>query len=505
MQTLPSEPMTSGTVLGGKYRLSHPIGFGSMGTVWSAMNQATSREVAVKLLLGSSPDLRHRLLREARSCGALKHPNIIDIYDATETEGGEPFLVMELLSGETLAQLLAQRRRLESIEAARIALQAARALAAAHTIGIVHRDLKPANIFLHVPPGAAAPIVKVLDFGVAKHVGGDDGFRTVAGGLVGSPAYMSPEQARADRTIDHRSDIWSLGVVLFQMLTGVRPFTGESREILEKISTGPIPTVAERIRNADPRLNDLVVRCLERDRDQRLGAASEIAQILELLVSQRTAVTAAPPPRTTFSSRPDVILQDDGTASRSDAAVFVGPPSSRAPAIPPAPGPALSPMDECEAATMLLNARKRPDLGWPAAPPALLVLPEMTPRGTIKMSAADMIRLRTAPSTALPAPISTTAPLVPSFNGVPPIPSANNAPAASAAPRFATGARAIPSPGEGFALKVLVAAAVTTSLGLLLLTIIYFAISRNYTHAPTPAAAPQGSSLTSGELEPVNN
>jgi serine/threonine-protein kinase len=503
MPTLPSEPITSGAVLGGKYRLSHPIGFGSMGTVWAAVNQTTSREVAVKLLLGSSPDLLHRFQREARSLGALKHPNIIDIYDAMETESGEPFLVMELLSGETLAQLLAQRRRLESIEAARIALQVARALAAAHTLGIVHRDLKPANIFLHVPPGAADPIVKVLDFGVAKRVGGDDGFRTVAGGLVGSPAYMSPEQARADRTIEHRSDIWSLGVVLFQMLTGVLPFTGESPELLEKIGAGPIPTVAERIRNADPRLNDLVARCLERDRDERLGAASEIAQILESVVSQKTAAAAAPPPpRSPCSSRPDAIGQDEGTASRSDAAVFVGPPSSRAPAIPPAPSPALSPMDECDAATVRCDFRKMADLVRQVAPPGLHALPEMTPRGTVKMSAADVLQLHPPKGAALPTPISTTAPLVlsgivPAVKSAPPVSSIKSAPAPSAAPRCAASARAIPSRGEGFALRVLVGAAVTTSLGLLLLAALYFAIYATSADAPATGSlvVPESSAL----------
>ena len=507
MPTFPSDAITSGSVLAGKYRLSRPLGRGSMGTVWAAVNQATSREVAVKLLLESSPDLRHRLQREAHSYGALQHPNVIDIYDVAETEGGEPFLVMELLSGETLAQLLAQRRRLESLEAARIALQAARALAAAHTIGIVHRDLKPANIFMHVPPGAADPIVKVLDFGVAKHVGGDDGFRTVAGGLVGSPAYMSPEQARADRAIDHRSDIWSFGVVLFQMLTGVRPFTGESREILEKIGVGPIPTVAEHIRNADPRLNDLVARCLERDRDERLGTASEIVQILESVRAQRTAVTAAPsPPRSTFSSRPDAILQDDGTASRSDAAVFVGPPSSRAPASPPAPGPALSPMDECDAATVRMDSRKMADLVRRPAPPALLVLPETTPRGTIKMGVADVLGLRTPNGATLPAPISTTARLVPLVTDTPTVPLANDIPAASAAPRYAAGARAIPSRGEGLALRIIVVAAVTTSLGLCLLILIYFFISESSTPTPTPPAAslvlPGNSAPTSAAASP---
>jgi serine/threonine-protein kinase len=273
-----------------------------MGSVWAAVNESTSREVAVKLIVGSSADLRHRLLREARACGALKHPNVIDIYDVAQTESGEPFLVMELLSGENLSQILKERRRLEPIEAARIALDVARALSAAHAIGIIHRDLKPANIFLHRLPGKTDPMVKVLDFGVAKNVTTDDGLRTAIGGLVGSPAYMSPEQTRADRDIDHRADLWSLGVVLFQMLTGVRPFTGEAHEVLAKIAKGPIPTVAELVRNTPASLDDLVARCLKRNRDERIASAAEIVRLLDAMVSQGAAALQPPRPQALSSS-----------------------------------------------------------------------------------------------------------------------------------------------------------------------------------------------------------
>jgi DNA-binding NtrC family response regulator len=279
--------LATGTILGGKYRLSRRIGQGAMGAVWAAVNQDTSREVAVKLILGSEPELRQRFMREARSCGALKHPNVIDIFDVAQTASGEPFLVMELLSGETLSQLLARKRRLEPMEAARIALAVARALEAAHARGIVHRDLKSANIFLHTTPGEGEPMVKVLDFGMANNVTSDDGLKTSLGNPVGSPAYMSPEQARADSTVDHRSDIWSLGILLFQMLAGVRPFTGESHLLLSKILKGPIPTLGEIVRGADPQLSEIIARCLKRDRNHRFRSATEIAELLEPVATGR--------------------------------------------------------------------------------------------------------------------------------------------------------------------------------------------------------------------------
>ncbi len=217
--------MKSGALIGGKYRLTRQIGSGAMGVVWAATNESLGREVALKLIVSSNDELRMRLLREGRACGGLKQRNIIELYDVGETAEGDPFLVMQLLSGETLASLLKGKRRLEPAHAARIARDVALALVAAHGAGVIHRDLKPTNIFLHEEIDASGDpitVVKVLDFGVAKKSGGEsDGLATVTGGLVGSPAYMSPEQANAQRDLDHRSDLWSLGIVLFELLTGV--------------------------------------------------------------------------------------------------------------------------------------------------------------------------------------------------------------------------------------------------------------------------------------------
>ncbi|HTN86397.1 MAG TPA: serine/threonine-protein kinase, partial [Sorangium sp.] len=273
--------LASGVLIDRKYRLVRQIGEGAMGVVWSAVNVATAREVALKLIHRPEAEFRLRLQREARNCGALRHRNVIDIYDMGETEAGEPFLVMQLLTGETVAELLARRRKLEPAVAASIGRDVARGLAAAHAMHIIHRDLKPANIFLHREPDMDEPVVKVLDFGVAKNLSVNDGLHTVQGGAVGSPLYMSPEQVRAEPNVDHRADIWALGVVLFEMLTGVRPFQGDAQAVFMGILTGEVPTVSRYLRRVDQGLVDLIARCMRRDRADRIGSAAEIAAQLD--------------------------------------------------------------------------------------------------------------------------------------------------------------------------------------------------------------------------------
>ncbi|WP_437534171.1 protein kinase [Sorangium sp. So ce726] len=273
--------LASGVLIDKKYRLLRQIGEGAMGVVWAAVNVATAREVALKLIHRPETEFRLRLQREARNCGALRHRNVIDIYDMGETEAGEPFLVMQLLTGETVADLLARRRRLDPPVAASIGRDVARGLAAAHAMHIIHRDLKPANIFLHREPDMDEPVVKVLDFGVAKNLSVNDGLHTVQGGAVGSPLYMSPEQVRAEPNVDHRADIWALGVVLFEMLTGMRPFQGDAQAVFMGILTGEIPTVSKYLRRVDQGLVDLIARCMRRDRAERISAAAEVAALLD--------------------------------------------------------------------------------------------------------------------------------------------------------------------------------------------------------------------------------
>lgn len=275
--------MKSGALIAGKFRLVRPIGRGAMGEVWEATHEGTSRQVAIKLILEPTDELRIRLIREAQAYGMLRHRNIVEILDVGQTDEGDPFLVMQLLLGETLADRLTRQRRLGVPEAARIARDVARALAVAHTASIIHRDLKPANIFLHDEPDEEIAVVKVVDFGVSKNLLASDGLSTVAGGMVGSPAYMSPEQAAAGTRgpVDHRADLWSLGVVLFEMLTGVRPLQGDAVSIIPQIVSAEIPLVTTFVRSIDPRLAALVARCLDRDLAKRVGSAAELATLLQ--------------------------------------------------------------------------------------------------------------------------------------------------------------------------------------------------------------------------------
>ncbi|WP_437488204.1 protein kinase [Sorangium sp. So ce1014] len=306
----PSPPAAPpGALVCGKYRLLRRIGEGAMGVVWAAHNEATSREVALKLLARPDPELRVRLLREARACGAVSHRNIVDIYDADATENGDPFLVMPLLSGETLSALLKRKRKLEIPEASRIARDIARGLSAAHERGIIHRDLKPSNIFLHTEPGESNYVVKILDFGVSKFLTGPDQIRTATGILIGSPAYMSPEQVRAQGDIDTRADLWALGVLMFEMLTSRRPIQGRAHELLRNVLQGEIPTVSQIVWQVDPGLDAIVAQCLRRDREQRPRSAADVAAALEPFARPSAQPRSASSPGSSPDLRYDVPQQ----------------------------------------------------------------------------------------------------------------------------------------------------------------------------------------------------
>jgi eukaryotic-like serine/threonine-protein kinase len=297
--------MSPDTLIAGKYRLVSRIGQGAMGEVWAAINVSTDRQVALKLISSSDPELSRRLLREARAMGRLDHPNIVQILDRGETSAGEPFLVMQLLQGETLGQRLRRERTLSQAIAAGIALDIALALRVAHGKQIIHRDLKPGNIFLHRELDTEDDIVKVVDFGVSKlTLDGDAG--TMTQDIVGSPAYMSPEQIHSSG-VDGRTDVWALGVMLFEMLAGRRPFPGtQTAVVIGQILTQPVPRVETAATNVSRAMGDVIAGCLERDLDRRIGGAAELIRALRPLAPRtRFAAAEDSDARGRFTSLPD--------------------------------------------------------------------------------------------------------------------------------------------------------------------------------------------------------
>jgi eukaryotic-like serine/threonine-protein kinase len=225
-----SDPI-QGQIVADRYRLFSLCGRGGMGSVWRASDLLEGRECAVKILHRTAPErmshLAGRFLREAKVATAIDSPNAVRVLDYG-VDGELPFIVMELLEGETLAATLRRSGRMTAAETFTIVDQVAKALARAHEIGVVHRDLKPANIFLS-QSSDGTPVAKVLDFGIAKIVDEETISRdlTETGALLGTPHYMSPEQIDGARYVDLRADLWSLAVIAFECLTGRRPFQGD--------------------------------------------------------------------------------------------------------------------------------------------------------------------------------------------------------------------------------------------------------------------------------------
>jgi tRNA A-37 threonylcarbamoyl transferase component Bud32 len=277
--------MTSqvGKILGDKYRLTELIGRGGMGSVYEAEHVVLNKRVAVKLLhpeYAGDGEIKARFLREAQAASAIGHANIIEIHDVGEDEG-TPFIVMELLQGTSLSALLTRRGKLTPQHVVAVARQIADALTAAHGKGIVHRDLKADNVFLIHHPRLGEQ-VKLLDFGISKVADLDGVELTQTGAVIGTPHYMAPEQARGEKDVDARIDVWALGVMMYQMLTGELPFPGTgTAEVLSRILTQPMVPLESPDLPDD--LVEIVERALEKDRDARFGSAAELMAALEPL------------------------------------------------------------------------------------------------------------------------------------------------------------------------------------------------------------------------------
>ncbi|WP_438000335.1 protein kinase [Sorangium sp. So ce185] len=267
-----------GSVIGGKYRIERPLSQGGMGSVWVARHVTLGSPVAVKLMapeLAAVPSFVARFEREARIAANLQSPHVVHVQDHG-IDGGHPYLVMELLHGEDLEARLKRVRRLSVSSATRILMQAGRALRRAHEAGLVHRDLKPGNLFLARVDDEE--VVKILDFGIAKDISGRPMTEvTRTGEVLGSPYYMSPEQVRGERDIDHRSDLWSLAVILFRAITGELPFPGdELGSVFAKILVDPPPRPTRAAPDLPRAIDSFFARALERDRTQRFQSVNEM-------------------------------------------------------------------------------------------------------------------------------------------------------------------------------------------------------------------------------------
>jgi serine/threonine-protein kinase len=301
-----------GAVIAGRYRLDRLIGEGGMGVVWAATDTDKNRPVCIKHLRADAAgdeETRKRFLREAQATSAIAHPNIVAIHDFVKTSDGLPAIVMDLLDGEPLSDRLSRERKLSVADTASILLPVVSAVGTAHSLGIVHRDLKPDNIFL-CSDGAS---VKVLDFGIAKLTSppADANASSVITGtwaLLGTPYYMSPEQIIGEKDIDHRTDIWALGVILYECLAGVRPAEaktpGKIFELILLKGITPLKTAAPTV----PRdLASLVGRMLARERVDRPADLREVLDVLarhtptrapafDPPVEPRTSLPSVPPP-----------------------------------------------------------------------------------------------------------------------------------------------------------------------------------------------------------------
>ncbi len=272
-----------GEVLASKYRLEELLGSGGMGHVYRAVNQHVGRAVAIKVLRSEHAQnamVKDRFLREARAANLVRHPNVVDVLDIGEEDGGAPFIVQELLEGEDLAHLVARRGgKLPIDEVCDLLVLVIDAVAEAHLRGVVHRDIKPENVFLaKTPRGPAVP--KLLDFGISK-VRAPDLRATEVGLMMGTPAYMAPEQIQGARDADPRSDVWALGVMMFELIAGRMPFDAQDApQLFVLIATRDAPTLLEVRADVPPAISRVVERCLRRRPDERYPSAAELGRDL---------------------------------------------------------------------------------------------------------------------------------------------------------------------------------------------------------------------------------
>ena len=329
-----------GDLVAGKYRIERKLAEGGMGVLFEATHLQLEELVAIKFLREevaskAEGDAVERFLREARSSIKLRSEHVVRILDVAALESGVPYIVMELLVGKDLDQIVTQSGPLPPTDAVDFVLQACEALAEAHQRGIVHRDIKPANLFL-ASRADGSPCIKVLDFGISKvstGPGGKDLGLTNTQAVMGSPRYMSPEQLRASKSVDARCDIWAIGIVLYELLTGAPPFDGETMTAVCAAILQDQPASMTASRPEIPAaLEAVVLRALEKDPARRFGSVAELAEGLRAFASSSGVTSVGRVQGTMRGSSPLFVTQTIGSLNDVDVVAV------QAPTAVPAPG-----------------------------------------------------------------------------------------------------------------------------------------------------------------------
>ncbi len=334
----------TGAILSRRYRLARLIGTGGMGSVYEAHDLADNRSLAIKILALDwlhDDEIKARFLDEGRMCQRLIHPNIVRVFDVGEAEDGSPYIVMEKLEGVPLSAYTRAGVRVPTNQAAPILQGILAGLGAAHAQGVVHRDLKPENVFLAREPNGSF-CAKILDFGIAKvmDAAGGMGQKTKTGALLGTPAYMSPEQIKNAKDVDARADLWSAGVMLYEMLTGRIAFPAPTEYARLAAVLNSTPPSLEQVDPSLARLSAFVQLAMQKDRTQRFQSALEMARALGAAVGTDTAMS--PAAHAGPSTMPGAALPATPLSRLPDVpSVFLAAPSM-APPSPSVPAPAMT-------------------------------------------------------------------------------------------------------------------------------------------------------------------
>jgi serine/threonine-protein kinase len=398
MNQLGSIQLREGDLLAGKYRIGRVLGVGGMGVVVAARHEQLEQMVAIKFVKDDALDndeAVERFLREARSAARLKSEHVARVLDVGRLESGAPYMVMEFLEGSDLAQALTKDGPMAVDLAAALMLQVCEAVAEAHAAGIVHRDLKPENLFLTRTVGGS-PKMKVLDFGVSKTsmpLGDPSAKLTRTRAMLGSPLYMAPEQLRSSRDVDSRTDVWSLGVVLFELLSGRSPFEADAMpELCLKIVNEPPLSLAQLRPMVPLAIVAIVERCLEKDRTKRFDNAAELALALEPFAPPRSSMFSVRPSFEALRNTPG--LHASVPSATSFAGPFVPASSPSTTSIPAAWG------TEGQRVSQQAPARRRGGAGWVIG--VLLVLGAAGAAFALRPTAGP--RVEAATGQAAPAP-----------------------------------------------------------------------------------------------------